>query len=165
MKLALINATVFPATGEDVIEGGALVIDAETISWVGDTDDVPQVDTTVDCAGKTIFPGFVNAHAHLIYDDVSDPYTIELSRPIERAAVDAPVNAKKLLDLGFTSIRDVGTRGNIAVTMRDAIAAGHLPGPRVKASKQIISVWGGLGDMHPTHIFRCNPRTQGAFDT
>jgi imidazolonepropionase-like amidohydrolase len=154
MKLALINATVFPATGEDVIEGGALVIDAETISWVGHTDGVPQVDTTVDCVGKTIFPGFVDAHAHLIYDDVSDPYTIELARPLERAAVDAAVNAKKLLDLGFTSVRDVGTRGNIAVTMRDAIAAGRLPGPRVKASKQIISVWGGLGDMHPTHIFK-----------
>ena len=31
---------------------------------------------------------------------------------------------------------------------------GRLPGPRIKASKQIISVWGGLGDFHPTHIFR-----------
>ena len=56
--------------------------------------------------------------------------------------------------MGFTAIRDVGTRGNIAVVIRDAIAAGRLPGPRIKASKQIISVWGGLGDFHPTHIFR-----------
>ncbi len=154
MQLALTNATVFPATGDDAIDGGTVVLDGEMISWVGPTDNAPPADEVVDCAGKTIFPGFIDAHAHLVYDDVSDPYTIELSRPLERAAIDAAVNAQKLLELGFTSVRDVGTRGNIAVTMRDAIAAGKLPGPRVKASKQIISVWGGLGDMHPTHIFK-----------
>src|SRR5204863_9519855 len=70
------------------------------------------------------------------------------------AALDAALNAAKLLRMGFTSIRDVGTRGNIAVVVRDAVEAGRLPGPRIKASKQIISVWGGLGDFHPTHIFR-----------
>jgi imidazolonepropionase-like amidohydrolase len=68
--------------------------------------------------------------------------------------VDAALHAGKLLRLGFTSIRDVGTRGNIAVVIRDEVERGRLVGPRIKASKQIISVWGGLGDFHPTHIFR-----------
>lgn len=154
MTLALTNATVFPATGEDVLSDGTVMLDGETISYVGPADDAPAADETFDCAGKTITPGFVDAHAHLIYDEVTEPYSIELARPLERAAIDAALGAQRLLSLGFTSVRDVGTRGNIAVTIRDAIADGRLPGPRVKASKQIISVWGGLGDMHPTHIFK-----------
>ena len=148
------NGTVFPATGEGAIDGGTVVLDGDAVSWVGAAADTPSADETVDCSGKTVLPGFIDAHAHLIYDEVSDPYTIELGRPLERAAIDAALNAQKLLSRGFTSIRDVGTRGNIAVTIRDAVADGRLPGPRIKASKQIISVWGGLGDMHPTHIFK-----------
>ncbi len=154
MTLALTNGTVFPATGEGAIDGGTVVLDGDAVSWVGAAADTPSADETVDCSGKTVLPGFIDAHAHLIYDEVSDPYTIELGRPLERAAIDAALNAQKLLSRGFTSIRDVGTRGNIAVTIRDAVADGRLPGPRIKASKQIISVWGGLGDMHPTHIFK-----------
>jgi imidazolonepropionase-like amidohydrolase len=154
MTLALTNAKVFPGAGEETISDGTVVIDGEAVSWVGPAADAPEADETVDCSGKTVTPGFVDAHAHLIYDEVTEPYTIELARPLERAAIDAALNAQKLLALGFTSIRDVGTRGNIAVTIRDAVADGRLPGPRVKASKQIISVWGGLGDMHPTHIFK-----------
>ena len=154
MTLALTNAKVFPGAGEETIPDGTVVIDGEAVSWVGPAADAPEADETVDCSGKTVTPGFVDAHAHLIYDEVTEPYTIELARPLERAAIDAALNAQKLLALGFTSIRDVGTRGNIAVTIRDAVADGRLPGPRVKASKQIISVWGGLGDMHPTHIFK-----------
>ncbi|MGI9657348.1 MAG: amidohydrolase family protein [Gaiellaceae bacterium] len=154
MTLALTNATVFPATSEESIDNGTVILDGETISWVGPSGDAPVADESVDCTGKTVTPGFVDAHAHLIYDEVTEPYTIELARPLERAAIDAALNARLLLELGFTSIRDVGTRGNIAVTVRDAVADGRLSGPRVKASKQIISVWGGLGDMHPTHIFK-----------
>ena len=154
MTFALTNAIVFPATGEGVIEGGTIIFDSGVITWVGLASDAPEVEQSFDCTGKTVMPGFVDAHAHLIYDQVTEPYTIELARPLERAAIDAALNARRLLELGFTSVRDVGTRGNIAVTIRDAVADGRLPGPRIKASKQIISVWGGLGDMHPTHIFK-----------
>ena len=155
MKLALTNATVFTAVDEEALTEATVVVDGERISWVGPAaEDPADAAAVVDCRGKTIIPGLVDAHAHLVYDGVTDPYTIELSRPLERAAIDAALNAERLLSLGFTSVRDVGTRGNIAVTIRDAVAAGKLLGPRIKASKQIISVWGGLGDLHPTHIFR-----------
>lgn len=154
MRLALANATVFPATSTEAIPDGTVVVEDGAIAWAGPAAEAPPADRVVDCRGRTILPGLVDVHAHLVYDGVTDPYTIELSRPLERAAIDAALNARRLLDLGFTSIRDVGTRGNIAVEIRDAVADGRLSGPRIKASKQIISVWGGLGDMHPTHIFK-----------
>lgn len=154
MGAALTNATVVTCTGDEPIADGAVVIEEERIAWVGPTADVPQGHEIVDCAGKTIVPGLCDAHVHLVYDYVKDTYDIELARPLEQAAVDAAVNAGRLLELGFTCGRDVGTRGNIGVVIRDAVAAGRIPGPRLKASQQIISVWGGLGDFHPTHLYR-----------
>ena len=154
MPFTLENARLFTATGAATVEDGALTIDGDALTWVGRTGEAPGDGPTIDCGGRTVMPGLIDVHAHLVYSEVRDPYSIELSKPLEAAAVDAVLNAALLQRMGFTAIRDVGTRGNIAVIIRDAIAEGRLPGPRVKASKQIISVWGGLGDMHPTHIFR-----------
>jgi imidazolonepropionase-like amidohydrolase len=155
VNIALTNATVVPCTGEQPLEQATVVVEGDRIAWVGLSADAPENGAEqVDCTGKTILPGLCDAHAHLVYDDVQDAYTIELSKPVEQAAVDGALHAAKLLRLGFTSMRDVGTRGNIAVIVRDEVARGRLPGPRIKASKQIISVWGGLGDFHPTHIFK-----------
>lgn len=155
MNIALNNATVVPGTGDQPIESGTVLVEGERIAWVGPSADAPENGAEqIDCTDKTILPGLCDAHAHLVYDDVQDAYTIELAKPVEQAAVDAALHAAKLLGLGFTSIRDVGTRGNIAVVVRDEVIRGRLTGPRIKASKQIISVWGGLGDFHPTHIFR-----------
>jgi len=155
VNIALTNATVVPCTGELPLEQATVLVEGDRIAWVGASADAPESGAEqVDCTGKTILPGLCDAHAHLVYDDVQDAYTIELSKPVEQAAIDGALHAAKLLRLGFTSIRDVGTRGNIAVVVRDEVARGRLPGPRIKASKQIISVWGGLGDFHPTHIFR-----------
>ncbi len=153
-RVALENATVFTGTG-DVLTDATVVVDGERIEWVGNASAAP-VDGAerIDLSGRTILPGLVDAHAHLVYDDVQAAYTLELAKPLEQAAIEAAMHAEKLLRLGITSIRDVGTRGNIAVVVRNAVNDGRIPGPRIKASKQIISVWGGLGDMHPTHIFR-----------
>jgi imidazolonepropionase-like amidohydrolase len=154
MPVTLVNARLFTATGGPPVEDDALTIDGETISWIGRASELPEGTETIDCGGRTLMPGLIDVHAHLVYEYVRDPYTIELSKPVEEAAIDAALNAALLLRKGFTAIRDVGTRGNIGVIIRDAINADRLPGPRMKATKQIISVWGGLGDMHPTHIFR-----------
>jgi imidazolonepropionase-like amidohydrolase len=158
MSFALLDARIVTGTGDEPIERGAIVVDRDRIAWVGPADDLDpaahDLRDTVDCSGRTIVPGLVDAHAHLVYADVNDPYTIELSKSIEQATVDAALNAAMLLELGFTSIRDVGTRGNIAAVIREAVDDGRIAGPRIRASKQIISVWGGLGDFHPTHIFR-----------
>lgn len=156
MSTAYIHARLFPATGTDVVENGAIVVDGDRIAWVGPYDELRHDGERVDLSGRTILPGLCDAHAHLVYAGVTDPYSIELSKALDAATVDAVANARRLLELGFTSARDVGTRGNIAVVVRDAVAAGVLAGPRLKASKQIISVWGGLGDFHPTHIFHRN---------
>lgn len=154
MTIALTGATIISCDGREPLDDGTVIIEGETIKWVGQTADARVASASViDCHGKTVMPGLCDAHAHLYFDGVIDPYTLELSKPLEQAAIDAALNAAKLLRLGFTAVRDVGTRGNIAVAIRDEVQRGRLHGPRIKAAKQIISTWGGLCDHHPTHLF------------
>jgi imidazolonepropionase-like amidohydrolase len=155
MAIVLQNASVVTGLDDGVISGGTVVIEDGRIASVGDA--VPGgygPDATVlDCTGKTITPGIIDAHAHLVYHELTNTYDIDLGKSLEQATLEAVANAERLLRLGITTIRDPGTRANIAVLMRDAIRDGVVPGPRVQASKQIISVRGGLVDWHPTHIF------------
>ena len=154
MLLALTNARVFTATGEPALASGVVVVEDARIRSVDPwPTELPEGCVAVDLAGRTLLPGFVDAHVHLVYrEGLDDWYTFELATPLEAAAVDATINAGRLLEMGITSVRDVGTRGNIAVVLRDAIRGGRLGGPRVRASKQIISVSGGLTDVHPSHL-------------
>ena len=155
MATVLQDATVFTGLDDGVISGGTVVIDDGLIASVDDRTpgDYGPDATVVDCSGKTITPGIIDAHAHLVYHELTSTYDIDLGKSLEQATLDAVANAQKLLRLGITTIRDPGTRANIAVLIRDAIREGIVPGPRVQASKQIISVRGGLVDWHPTHIF------------
>ena len=63
MGLVFANATVFTATGEPPLENGAVAVDGSRIGWIGPTADAPKGDV-VDCTGKTILPGLVDAHTH-----------------------------------------------------------------------------------------------------
>src|SRR5690349_4071221 len=115
MRIGLTNATVVPCTGDEPLEQATVILDGERIAWVGPAAEAPLAGAeTRDCSGRTILPGLCDAHAHLVYEGVADNWTIELAKPLEQATIDAALNAAKLLRMGFTSIRDVGTRGNIA---------------------------------------------------
>ncbi len=57
-----------PETGElELIENAALVIDAGVVAWVGSSESAPAADEFVDVAGRTVIPGFVDSHAHLVF--------------------------------------------------------------------------------------------------
>jgi imidazolonepropionase-like amidohydrolase len=157
MAYALHNARIFTAGENGLVENGTVVVDGSRINWVGPSAKASLKGLDViDCSGKTILPGLIDTHAHLVYNNLKDT-TFELMLSMEEATVDSVVNARLFLQLGITSIRDPGTRGNIAVVIRNAINEGRIPGPRVRAAKQIISVWGGLVDWHPTHLFGREP--------
>ena len=81
----------------------------------------------------TVLPGLIDCHTHLVGDYVndSDPLT-ELKESAADRAYESIPNAKATLDAGFTTVRDVGTyRAFVDVAMRDAIAKGYFPGPRM----------------------------------
>ena len=146
--------------GATIIDGvadagypGSVLVDRDVIGAVG-ADLVPaDGDEVIDCQGLFICPGFIDSHCHLIYNDAKDLYDLEIAKSIPEATLDAVASAKRLLELGFTTIRDLGSRANIGVTVRDAISRGQIPGPRVVAAGNIITTVGGLLDGHPSHLF------------
>ncbi len=111
--------------------------------------------TVVDGAGATLMPGLVEPHAHVCYTDCAS--LPEIGRlPPEEHMVLALDNAKKMLDHGFTSLFSAAGVGynklRIEPVLRDVIAAGRYPGPRIKAASPEIVASGGLTDERMFHM-------------
>jgi imidazolonepropionase-like amidohydrolase len=92
-----------------------------------------------------VTPGLVNAHVHLEMSGQPDPLTISKHlTPIQRT-LHAAENARKSLHAGVTTVRDLGANDAIAIEVRDAIAEGRIPGPRVRAAGKVLCMTGGHG--------------------
>ena len=102
---------------------------------------------TIDLGDVTLVPGLIDCHVHLIGGEELTPYQA-LQETAARAAIEGVANAKKTLDAGFTTVRDLGARDFADVALRDAIAAGRVPGPRMLVAVKSISSTGGHGDLN-----------------
>ena|SRR5436190_10742471 len=107
----------------------------------------PGSTVTIDLGDVTLVPGLIDCHVHLIGGEELTPYQA-LQETAARAAIEGVANAKKTLDAGFTTVRDLGARDFADVALRDAIAAGHVPGPRMLVAVKSISSTGGHGDLN-----------------
>jgi imidazolonepropionase-like amidohydrolase len=146
--------------GATIIDGvsdasytGSVVIDGTAIAAAGPGLVPKSGDEVTDCSGLFLCPGFTDSHCHLIYNEARDLYDLEIAKSIPEATLDAVASAQRLLSLGFTTVRDLGSRANIGVTIRRAINDGRIAGPRVLAAGNIITTAGGLLDGHPSHLF------------
>jgi imidazolonepropionase-like amidohydrolase len=82
--------------------------------------------------------------------DVGNYYYTTLNDPVAMRAIDGVVNARAMLDAGFTSVRDVGNEGNYACSsVRSAIDAGMIPGPTMMNAGRIIAPYGGQFRLQP----------------
>ena len=89
MSTAYVHARLFAATGTDVIEGGAIVVEGDRIAWVGRVRGAPHRGTSRSTRGQDDLPGLCDAHVHLIYDESRTPTRSSSRSPLEQAAVDA----------------------------------------------------------------------------
>jgi imidazolonepropionase-like amidohydrolase len=106
----------------------------------------PQ-DRVVDLAQATVLPGLMDMHVHLTEQNAPN---FELSRykmaPADYA-FDGAVYAERTLKSGFTTVRDTGdVLYNVSLSLRNAINAGKVIGPRIFAAGRIIATTGGHGD-------------------
>jgi imidazolonepropionase-like amidohydrolase len=147
---AITNVRVIDGRGGPPVRNGHVAVRDGKIISAGPVDQKPQTDAVLDGGGLTLLPGLIDAHAHLIYSGFRSLDAIDRCS-VETATINAVVNAERVLRMGYTTIRDVGTIGNVAAAVRDAIAAGKVLGPHVMASGSLISATGGPGDTLPPH--------------
>ena len=129
--------------------GVTLVVQGERIQSVQPAGfHIPSGAPTVDLSADYVLPGLIDCHTHL--GSRADKYAeIDAFKdtPFD-SAIAGVVNARKTLDAGFTSVRDVGSLPFLAVDLRDNINAGFIPGPRIVASGPPLSITGGHGDLN-----------------
>jgi len=98
-----------------------------------------------DFQAACITPGLVNAHAHLEASGEPDLMGAFQSTPPNERLLNAVANACKTLKAGVTTIRDVGSSSGFAQSVRDAIEAGKIPGPRMRCAGAVLCMTGGHG--------------------
>ncbi|MBI3790037.1 MAG: amidohydrolase family protein [Gemmatimonadetes bacterium] len=138
-----------PATGT-VMANGVILVDHDTIVRVASLTAaaVPkEYGAMVELGDVTVLPGLIDVHTHLTSSQASY-YDGLFRRSVLDAAVRAPGNAKRTLEAGFTTVRDVGAGDYLDVALRNAINAGDLPGPRMFVATTVLSATGGHGDLN-----------------
>ena len=149
--IALINALVYDGTGKKPINNGRILIQKDHVVAVGERDQIAANENNariVDCTGKSVMPGLIDAHVHLVPFDDNNPYTaFGLTRHSAVGwAIESVASARKTLEAGTTTVRDVGTGANITVELRDAINRGSVEGPRILSCNRPIGITGSHGD-------------------
>jgi len=141
------NVTLFD--GKSIRKGQGVLFGTDGIEWVGAHARAPKGATAareVDGAAKTLLPGLIDVHVHLQFDGSADfeKESKELTSA-GFAAIKAMNNAKRNLDAGVTTVRDLGGMGGASIDVARAVAAGRIPGPRILAAGRALTVTGGHG--------------------
>jgi imidazolonepropionase-like amidohydrolase len=158
--LVLVADTVLDGTGAEPIHEGTVQIADGQVAWVGPTASAPSAPAdaeVLELPGTTVMPGLIDAHTHIMYNRYASAVEIDSKDSLEGATINAIANAQRLLLAGFTTIRDVGSRGTIAVAVRDGIQDGTLTGPRIYASGRIVSTTSGLADFLSPWLTNASP--------
>jgi imidazolonepropionase-like amidohydrolase len=129
------------------IDEAVVLIEGDKIVRVGSRLAIPPGTKTIDLGRATLLPGLIDVHTHL--SGQSGDYYTDLFRrsPIDQA-VRAPTYARRTLEAGFTTVRDVGAPEYIDIALRDAINDGSIPGPRMLVATLALSATGGHGDLN-----------------
>ncbi|MBN09773.1 MAG: amidohydrolase [Flavobacteriaceae bacterium] len=104
-----------------------------------------NLETIIDLKSKTVMPGFIDMHVHIEGQNSSNSYIKKFTENKTDIAFDAAFYAKKTLLAGFTTVRDMGGTG-VNVSIRDAIAAKKVPGPRIFTAEKALGTTGGHAD-------------------
>ena len=137
-RLAVRAAALLDVASGQRLSDPVILIEGERIKHVGTRLAVPTGVEVVDLGRATLLPGLVDVHTH-----ITTSYRFLLYGGPMHDAVTAHVHARKTLDAGFTSVRDLWSKDFIDVALRDAIDRGEVVGPRMQCATLAIGSTGG----------------------
>ena len=124
----------------------SIVIDKDKIKAVeSGFIKVGKEDQYIDLKEAFVMPGLMDAHVHLA-QEYQPKAERDVSMESEYATLYAAANAKKTVEAGFTTVRNLGDGGMQTISLRKAIARGLLVGPRIVTSGKTLATTGGHGD-------------------
>ncbi len=145
------TGTLIDGKSDKPMHGQVIVIHGNRIESVGDAPvaKIPPGATVIDLSKATVLPGLIDSHTHIFLqgeDPAQGGYDVNiLNAPLALRAARATVAARRALEQGFTTLRDVETEGAGYgdVGIKQAIEQGYIPGPRLFVSTRAISTTGG----------------------
>ena len=133
----------------NVLTGQCISITDDKITAIVSCGPTPKGAERVDWSGFTVLPGLIDLHTHLADAGQSADLGLPLKTSPAATALIGAHNARLTLEAGFTTVRDVGTyRGLTDIALRDAINAGHVPGPRMFVAGAYITIPKGGGELN-----------------
>lgn len=153
------NATLFDGASAETPDGMSVLVEDDLIKEVSDNGITVSDANVIDCTGKTLMPGMIDAHIHVYIANPAVPYP---APPMSYVAHYGATFMKHALACGFTSLRDVaGGDHGLAMALRD----GWLKGPRFFYGGLALSQTGGHGDFRSpdvaTDYCACGAEVQG----
>jgi imidazolonepropionase-like amidohydrolase len=126
---------------EELADGYEIVVEGETIREVSDRPIRMPGATAVDCGGRTLMPGLIDCHVHVVLSEV---FLRQLENvPLTLMTARAVVALRAMLDRGFTTVRDTG---GADWGLKAAVDEGIIDGPRLFISGRAIGPTGGHAD-------------------
>jgi imidazolonepropionase-like amidohydrolase len=150
--IVLRAARLFDGTSDTIVRNGAIVVQGNRIVAAGANIDIPANAQVIDLGDATLLPGLIDSHVHLTEENEQNFYLnyfqTLMRHPAEQALL-ATTFARKTVDAGFTTVRNLGASDYVDVGLRNAINNGWTIGPRMLVAVHAIGATGGHGDSDP----------------
>jgi imidazolonepropionase-like amidohydrolase len=155
---AIKAARMFDGRSDTMVSNAVVIVEGSKIREAGAGLALPPGAKVIDLGDATLLPGFIDAHQHITFDS-GENFLLDffegLRRTVAEQSMIASVNARKILEAGFTTVRNAGAYDDIDVGLRNAINNGIVPGPRLLVSRYPLGAIGGHCDRtgFPPNVF------------
>jgi imidazolonepropionase-like amidohydrolase len=148
--IVLKAARLFDGKSDALVPDGMVIIEGKAIKAVGPRLTVPEGSTVTDLGDVTLCPGFMDAHTHVTNELSEQSYekfiVYGFRREVSERTLHAAVYARRTVEAGFTTVRDLGSTDYIDVGLRNGIAKGLTPGPTMLVAGHALGAIGGHMD-------------------
>jgi imidazolonepropionase-like amidohydrolase len=147
--IALRAARLWDGRSNAPVSNGVVIVSNDKVLNVGSIANIPSGAKVVDLGDATLLPGFIDLHVHTsgeLGQNFLQSFYEGLRMTVAEKALRASVYARRMLDAGFTTVRNLGSPDRIDAGLRNAINKGFVIGPRIVAATNPLGARGGHCD-------------------